>query len=140
MTKKAIANEEAINVLKGNAAVEGSVKQSIDHAFTEFNEEVISGINTRVGEVKTEFTEYKEHVDSKLVEVDDLQLNFTSHAENKENPHEVTAEQVGTYTKDQIQNIITIEDIDNICKSNISSDENIDIVSMATQYWVEQHY
>ena len=44
------------------------------------------------------------------------------------------------YDKEEILGLITVEDINDICESNISSGDNIDIVSMATQYWVEQFY
>lgn len=33
---------------------------------------------------------------------------FNSHITNKENPHEVTAEQVGTYTKDEIDDKLSL--------------------------------
>ena len=44
------------------------------------------------------------------------------------------------YDKDEILGLITVEDIDDICESNLSSSENIDLVNIATKYWVEQYY
>ena len=44
------------------------------------------------------------------------------------------------YDKDEILGMITVEDIDDICESNQGSDENIDLVNVATKYWVQEYY
>lgn len=44
------------------------------------------------------------------------------------------------YDKDEILGLITVEEIDDICGSNLSTGESIDVVSMASKNWVEQFY
>lgn len=47
--------------------------------------------------------------------------DLTDHANNKSNPHGVTAAQVGAYSKTEIDNmeLITVADIDAICGTTI---------------------
>lgn len=63
--------------------------------------------------------------------------DLDNHIVNKENPHKVTAEQVGVYTKEEIDELVTVEDIDNICGSSIVYD---DVVTYATEQWVSTNY
>lgn len=44
------------------------------------------------------------------------------------------------YDKEEIMGLITVDDIDDICESIQSSDENIDLVNVATKYWVQAYY
>lgn len=228
VSNKATANASAIEVLNGEG--EGSVKQSIDNAFNEFaanvtNDDVVNTykelidyaaahgpeftelvgkvdtINTHVGEVEADLSNYKTEVSEQFTEVD---TTINNHVTNTNNPHGVTKEQIGLenvdntsdlekpisyavdealqgkadfeheheigeinslqdlldglqvdidtkanvehnhddlyYDKDEILGLITVEDIDDICASTQSSDENIDFTTVASKYWVEQYY
>ena len=165
VSNKVAANESAIEILNGEG--DGSVKKTIDNAFNEFaanisNDGVVNtykelidyaathgseftelvgevdSIDTRVGEVESDLTDYKTSVSDQLNE---LQIDFDSHNDDKENPHEVTAEQVGAYTKEEIEELITAEDIDDICGSNvIIGGGDADVVSYATKQWVQDGY
>ena len=192
-------NTKAIEVLNGVG--EGSVQRSINNALNEFatnvtNDDVVNtyielinyaaehgpeftnlvgvvdGINKHVGEVENALGDYKEEVSEQFEEVESI---ITSHADNMENPHGVTKEQIGLanvddtsdmekpisnatwaaleekanvehnhddlyYDKEEILGLITVDDIDDICESNQSSDENIDLVNVATKYWVQAYY
>lgn len=44
------------------------------------------------------------------------------------------------YDKDEILGLITVAQIEDICQSTQSSGGNLDLVNVATQYWVEQFY
>lgn len=112
-------NAKSIAVLNGEG--EGSVKQSINNAFNEFatnvtNNDVIDtyielinyaaehgpefanlvgvvdGIDKHVGEVENALDDYKEEVSEQFEEVESI---INSHADNVENPHGVTKEQIG---------------------------------------------
>lgn len=175
VSNKATANASAIEVLNGVG--DGSVKQSIDNAFNEFaanvtNDDVINTykelidyaaehgpeftalvgkvdtIETDVGELDTDLSNYKTIVSTQFSEfdtminnhindaqealdgkadlehehevaevtglqdlLDELQINFDNHTENKENPHAVTAEQVGAYTIDEVDAKVASLDI-----------------------------
>lgn len=174
VSNKAGANEEAIGILNGDVTTEGSVKQSIDTAFSEFTTNVIDGINTRIGTVETDFSNYKnvvndqfdtlagtiDEIDGRIdtVEEDiasykeDVAVQFTGIDEiinnyvaeiqedlngkaNLEHNHDDLY-----YDKDEILGLITVDDIDDICESNFISGDDIDLVNVASKYWVEQYY
>lgn len=234
VSDKATANASAIEVLNGEG--DGSVKQSINNAFNEFaanvsNDDVVNTykelidyaakhgpeftelvgkvdtINTHVGEIETNFANYKTEVSEQFTETDTIVNN---HVTNTNNPHGVTKDQIGLdqvdntpdldkpisravdealqgkadlehaheigeidslqdlldglqsdidtnatninkkadlehehndlyYTKDEILDSITVEDIDAICEFQ-SSDEGGDLVNVATEEWVQTHY
>ena len=146
-SEKATANAAAIEVLNGEG--EGSIKQSIDNAFTELVGKVDT-IDTHVGEVETDISNYKTAVADQFAEVD---TTINNHITDTNNPHGVTKEQVGLenvdntsdiekpisnamqealdlkadleyvhnlyYTKDEILELATVADIDAICGANI---------------------
>lgn len=232
---KATANAAAIEVLNGEG--EGSVKRSIDDAFNAFaanvtNDDVVNTykelidyaakhgpeftelvgevdtINTHVGEIETNLSNYKTTVSEQFADVD---TTINNHIVNTDNPHNVTKYQVGLdqvdntsdmdkpishavdealqgkadsehiheigqidglqnsldelqscvdtitenidtkadaehdhndlyYDKEEILGLITVDDIDDICASNEVSGEGVDLVVMASKYWVEQNY
>lgn len=233
VSDKATDNAVAIEILNGEG--DGSVKQSIDNAFNEFaanvtNDDVINtykelidyaavhgpeftelvgevdNINTHVGEVESDLSDYKTAVSDQFTEVD---TTINNHVTNINNPHNVTKNQVGLdqvdntsdmdkpishavdealkgkadsehiheigqinnlqdsldelqagidtivedveakadaehehndlyYTKDEILESITVEDIDNICE--FASSDGVDLVNVATEQWVRQNY
>lgn len=119
VSEKATENAAAIEILNGEG--DGSVKQSIDNAFNEFaanvtNDDVVNTykelidyaaahgpefaelvgevdtINTHVGEIETDLSNYKTTVADQFTEVD---TTINNHATSTNNPHAVTKEQVG---------------------------------------------
>lgn len=199
VSEKATTNATAIEVLNG--AGDGSVKQSIDNAFNEFaanitNDNVVNTykelidyaaahgpefttlvgevdtIKTNVGEMETDFSDYKKAVSDQFTEVDTV---LNNHVTDTDNPHGITKEQIGLdnvdntsdldkpisnamqaaldekaylehehndfyYTKDEILESITIEDIDDICGSNEIVGGESSIISYATKQWVQDGY
>ena len=124
VSDKADENAKAIEVLNGVG--EGSVQQSINNAFNEFatnvtNDDVVNtyielinyaaehgpeftnlvgvvdGIDKHVGEVENALDDYKEEVSEQFEEVESI---INSHADNMENPHGVTKEQIGLASVD----------------------------------------
>ncbi len=160
----------AIEILNGEG--EGSVKRSIDNAFNEFAATisndgyvntykelidyvddhgaefaelvgVVSGINTRVGDVETDFDSYKTVVSGQFDEVNtaisdnvnEIQKSLDEKA-NLEHAHSDLY-----YDKDEIEELVTVEDIDDICGSNVIIDGgNSSVVSYATKQWVQDGY
>lgn len=132
VSEKATANSSAIEVLNGEG--EGSVKQSINDAFNEFatnvtNDDVVNtykelidyaakhgpefttlvgkvdSIDTRVGEIGTDITVYKTEVSDNFTEIG---TTINSHIVSVDNPHGVTADQVGARANDWMP---TAEDV-----------------------------
>lgn len=125
VSDKATANEAAIEILNGEG--DGSVKQSIDNAFNEFaanvtNDDVVNTykelidyaakhgpeftalvgkvdtIDTHVGEIETDLSNYKTTVSEQFIEVD---TTINDHIVDENNPHNVTKDQIGL---DQVDN------------------------------------
>ena len=85
--------------------------------------------------------------------VDELQVNIDTHVENKDNPHGVTPEQIGAYTKEevdsQIESLYIFADVDSdgvlffnfyvtAGKQNVTS--TIDSVGNVTSYGLTSSY
>lgn len=129
VSNKATANASAIEILNGEG--DGSVKQSIDNAFNEFaanisNDGVVNTykelidyaaqhgpeftelvgkvdtIDTHVGEVETDFANYKTVVSDQFTEVD---TTINNHVTDTNNPHGVTKEQVGLANVDNTSDL-----------------------------------
>lgn len=129
VSEKATANASAIEILNGEG--NGSVKQSIDNAFNEFaanvtNDDVINTykelidyaathgpeftelvgnvdtINTHVGEVEVDLSNYKTSVSDQFTEVD---TTINNHVTDINNPHSVTKEQVGLANVDNTSDL-----------------------------------
>lgn len=125
VSDKASKNATAIEILNGDG--NGSVKQSIDNAFNEFaanvtNDDVVNtykelidyaakhgpeftelvgkvdSIDTHVGEIETNLSNYKTTVSEQFTEVD---TTINDHVVDENNPHNVTKDQVGL---DQVDN------------------------------------
>ena len=199
VSKQVSENKSAIEILNSDENIVGSVKQSIDKAFNEFaanvtNDDVVNTykelidyaakhgpeftelvgkvdtINTDVGEIETDLSNYKTAVYDQFTEVN---MTINDHVADEENPHNVTKDQVGLdqvdntsdmdkpisnavdealqgkadlehehndlyYTKDEILESITVEDIDDICE--FTSGEGVDLASVATEEWVRNNY
>jgi len=200
VSEKATTNASAIEILNGEG--DGSVKQSIDNAFNEFAANVsddkvvntykelidyaathgpeftelvgkVDTINTHVGEIEVDLSDYKTSVSDQFAEVD---TTINDHITDTDNPHSVTKEQIGLsnvddtsdldkpisnamqealdekadlehahsdlyYDKDEIEELVTVDDIDDICGSNIIIDGgNSSVVSYATKQWVQDGY
>ena len=119
VSEKATGNAAAIEILNGDG--DGSIKQSIDNAFNEFaanvtNDDVVNTykelidyaathgpefaelvgevdtINTHVGEIEADLSNYKTTVSDQFTEVDTI---INNHVTNTNNPHGVTKEQIG---------------------------------------------
>ena len=129
VSNKAIENTSAIEILNGDGV--GSVKHSIDNAFNEFatnltNDDVVNTykelidyaathgpefvtlvgevdtINTHIGEVESDFVDYKTEVEERFTEVDTV---INNHASDANNPHGVTKEQIGLANVDDTSDI-----------------------------------
>lgn len=161
---KATENTEAIKILNGEGA--GSVKQSIDNAFNEFaanvtNDDVVNTykelidyaanhgseftelvgvvdkINNDVTGIETDISNYKIAVSDQLSEVNASINTIQGTLENKadsEHDHNDLY-----YTKDEILESITVDDIDDICEFQGSGD-GVNLVNMATEEWVQNNY
>ena len=182
VSEKATANASAIEILNGEG--NGSVKQSIDHAFNEFasnitNNEVIDtykelidyaaqhvpefaglvgevgSIDSRVNTIELDITAYKDEVSDKFDEVNEYlqekaSLEHTHEIEEIDSLQDVLDELQNDindhahddlyYDKEEILGLITVEDIDDICESTEVSGDDIDLVTIASKYWVEQYY
>ena len=96
VSDKATVNASAIEILNGDKAVAGSVKQSIDNAFNEFaanvsNDNVVNTYKELIDYAATHGPEFTELVGK----VDTIDAQINSHVTNIDNPHGVTKEQVG---------------------------------------------
>ena len=83
-----------------------SYKTAIVDQFTEVDTTISDHVNDiyEALDGKADFVHEHDIVEINGLEetLDDLQVHIDNHVENKENPHEVTAEQVGTNTKEEI--------------------------------------
>ena len=161
---KATENTEAIKILNGEGV--GSVKQSIDNAFNEFaanvtNDDVVNTykelidyaathgseftelvgvvdkINNDVTGIETDISNYKIAVLDQLSEVNASINTIQGTLENKadsEHDHNDLY-----YTKDEILESITVDDIDDICEFQGYGD-GVNLVNMATEEWVQNNY
>lgn len=190
VSDKVTENTSAIDTLNGEG--DGSVKRSIDNAFDEFaanvtNDDVINtykelidyaakhgpeftklvgnveDINTRVGGISDDLSNYKTSVSDQFTEVNTLINDMNETLEDKsdlDHTHEIDGvnglqelldelqadiktneEDISTkadsehahndlyYTKDEVLESITVDDIDNICESNQLPDVDDDFIS-----------
>lgn len=129
VSEKATANASAIEILNGEG--DGSVKQSIDNAFNEFatnvtNDDVVNTykelidyaathgpeftelvgkvdtINTNVGEIETDVSNYKAEISERFTETD---TTINNHVIDTNNPHGVTKEQLGLENVDNTSDL-----------------------------------
>ena len=131
--------------------VVNTYKELIDYAAdhsAEFVELVgiVRDIGIDVGELENDFLEYKEEVSEQWADFD---TTFNGHITNQNNPHGVTKEQIGLsnvdntsdlekpisdavreayYDKEEIAELITVEDIDYICGSQQVPDGDSGII------------
>ena len=169
VSEKVDANTGAIAILNGEDDQDGSVKHSINSAFNTFNNTIIEGINEHIGEIEDGIVAYKQEISDQFGEftntVGDIdervatieedfpayQQEVTGQFEGLEQSINEEVEKIYVdleshdhealyYDKDEILGLITVEDIEDICQSTQSSGGNLDLVNVATQYWVEQGY
>lgn len=138
----------ATEIANNKSAIEG-IKG--DYLTSTDKEQLEDTIDTRVGGIENNFSEYKTEVEERFTEVDTI---INNHVSDINNPHGVTKEQIGLgnventsdlekpvsyamqealdekassehehnvlyYTKDEIEALITVEDIDNICGTQL---------------------
>ncbi len=125
-------NATAIGVLNGDS--EGSVNYKIDQAFNEFatnisNDNVVNTykelvdyaashsaeftelvgeftqLQTDVDNLESDYSDYKKSVASQF---SDVETAINEHIANTDNPHSVTAEQVGAYTKEEVDTLLEV--------------------------------
>lgn len=138
-------NEFAANITNDN--VINTYKELIDYAAKhgpEFAELVgeVDDTNERIDGIEIDFAEYKDNISDQFIEVGKT-INDLSDAmqEDLEKKSDVDHNHDDLYyDKDEILGLITSDDIDDICESIQSSDENIDLVNVATKYWVQAYY
>lgn len=158
-----ITNNEVVDTYKE------LIDYAADHApeFAGLVAEV-GGINTRVGEIETDISSYKTAVSDQFTEVDttiNTMQEVLAEKANSQHVHEIgeinslqdSLDGLQTdidakadfehehnnlyYTKDEILESITVDDIDDICGSNViigGGDSNV--VSYATKQWVQDGY
>lgn len=131
----------------------GEVETDLSNYKTEVSEqftEVDTTINNHVTNTNNPHGITKEHIGLDKVDntsdaekpisaatqaaLDTMQENMNGKADLQHNHDDLY------YDKDEILGLITVEDIDDICESNLSSSEDVDLVNVATKYWVEQYY
>lgn len=169
VSDKVDGNTKAIAILNGESTQDGSVKHSINSAFNTFNNTIIEGINEHIGDIEDgivaykqeifdqfgEFTKTVNDIDGRVVAIEEdfpaYQQEVTGQFEGLEQSINEEVEKIYDdleshdheelyYDKDEILGLITVEDIEDICRSTQSSDGNLDLVNVATQYWVKQNY
>ena len=90
-------------------------KTAVSDQFAEVDETINDNVNeiyeSLDGKAALEHEHKIEEVNGLQDLIDELQTNFDNHDENKENPHEVTAEQVGAYTIDEVDAKVASLDI-----------------------------
>lgn len=125
-------NATAIGVLNGDS--EGSVNYKIDQAFNEFatnvsNDNVVNTykelidyaashsaeftelvgeftqLQTDVDNLESDYGDYKKSVASQF---SDVETAVNEHVADTDNPHSVTAEQVGAYTKEEVDTLLEV--------------------------------
>lgn len=97
-------NDEAVSTNATNIANNKSAIEDIkgDYLTSTDKEQLEDTIDTRVGEIENNFSEYKTEVEERFTEVDTV---INNHASDANNPHCVTKEQIGLANVDDTSDI-----------------------------------
>ena len=145
-------NEFAANLT--NNDVIDTYKELIDYAakhapeFDDLVAEVggidsrVGGIDSRVGTIEADLPGYKETVTSRFDGIDqEIEGYINDTQEALEGKADLEHEHNDLYyTKDEILESITVDDIDDICGSNQIVDGDVGVVSYASKQWVQEGF